>query len=77
MWKQAEYTGKPLEIDTVSSHTHVYIRKNIHHVDETEDQWQCVEQIIPLDEWEQYQFVNKDELQLLENAILELAELIG
>lgn len=82
MWNHTEYTNKPTEIDNTSSSTSVYIRKNISFVEATEERdahWECDEQIIPKSDWVLYEKLlhHDSEISDVEDAIIELAELIG
>ena len=82
MWYKAEYTERPLDVDTKSSATVAYVRKDIIHVDGTEvkdARWECMEQTVPQEDWELYALLmeQKSEVSDIEDALMELAEMIG
>lgn len=80
MFVKTESTERPLVIDKVSSPTTVYVRKDIIEVAETEEKpkhFEYLENAIPTAEWELYEGIIKGELNILEDAIIELAEIIG
>lgn len=77
---------KPDEIDTTSSKSVVYIRKDFKEVEisgmeegETRTVWQYLEQEIPQQDWELYRSVlqNETDISDLTDAVIELAGLIG
>lgn len=55
-WRIARYQNRPLEIDSASSPTTVYERRNIHEViseynDEVIAEWECEERTYTKDEY--------------------------
>lgn len=85
MWKKSESIEKPLEVDTVSSSTVCYVRKDITFVEAVEIEgmekpahWEYLEQTIPAADWGIYESVirNASNINDVSDALIELAEMI-
>lgn len=85
MWKTAQSTVRPLEIDETSSKAVVYVRKDITESVTTDDNEEEItvytyqENTIPKADWETYKAVMENESQTtdLELAVCELYEMIA
>ncbi len=88
MWINAENgdSTKPSTIDSTSSSTHVYVRKDFEEVptyDQDGEQigthWKYKEQCIPKEDWEIYQTAmqNTADINDLTDAVIELAGILG
>ena len=80
-WKQTESNDRPLDIDKTSSHTTVYIAKNVKFIEATEDkdahyEYQVMK--IPHNEWGLFESVMSHDTALddVYSALTELAEII-
>ncbi len=82
MWYKVEGgTARPGVIDTTSSKKYNYIRRNIEHLEETEDlpeRWVWEEQKIEKNVWDTYRATteNTSTLEDVQAALIELAEII-
>lgn len=80
MWRKSESKIKPVLIDTTSSQTVVYVRKNIEEVTrDDETLYVYDEQEVKKEDWDLYKTVldNSSELADIEDALVEIANLIG
>lgn len=80
MFIKSESTERPLLIDKVSSPTTVFVRKNIVEVAATEEipaHYEYEENAIPTEEWNLYESIVRQDVNDLEDAIFELAGIIG
>jgi len=80
MWIKSESKIKPVLIDTTSSQTVVYVRKNIEEViRDDETLYVYDEQEVKKEDWDLYKTVldNSSELADIEDALVEIANLIG
>lgn len=80
-WAKSESGVRPAELDTESSNHFNYIRKNIEETKNEEEQIMYVydELKIAKEDWELFNTVNDSATRIaeVEDALLELAELIG
>lgn len=81
-WNIVEYSSEPSTLDTTSSSTLVYIRKDVVFVEATEDKdahWECLEHAVKAEQWELYKSIieNTSALADVEDALIELAGMIG
>ena len=83
-WRKAESTTRPAELDTTSSRKYNYVRKNI--VEEQRETEQGTITMYVYDElkvakadWELFETVSDSAIRIseVEDAVIELAELIG
>ena len=80
MWRKSESKIKPVLIDTTSSQAVVYVRKNIEEVTrDDETLYVYDEQEVKKEDWDLYKTVldNSSELADIEDALVEIANLIG
>lgn len=80
MWKEAEYSIKPEELDTTSSSKFVYIRKDIQLVTKDEGEvYVCKEQQLLKEDFELYSKVlgHDTELSEVRDAVIELSVLVA
>jgi len=80
MWRKSESKIKPVLIDITSSQTVVYVRKNIEEVTrDDETLYVYDEQEVKKEDWDLYKTVldNSSELADIEDALVEIANLIG
>lgn len=80
MWRKSESKIKPVLIDITSSQTVVYVRKNIEEVArDDETLYVYDEQEVKKEDWDLYKTVldNSSELADIEDALVEIANLIG
>jgi len=80
MFIKSASTEKPSIIDKATSPTTVYVRKDIVEVEEAEDNpkhYEYLENAIPVEEWNLYESLVRQDVSNLEDAICELAEIIG
>ena len=79
MWRKAESKIKPMLIDTTSSNTVVYVRKNIEEVTRDEETlFVYDEQEVKKEDWELYQSIlaNTSDIADVQDALIELASII-
>ena len=82
MWYKVEGgTARPDVIDTTSSKKYNYTRRNIEHLEETEDlpeRWVWEEQKIEKENWDTYQATteNTSTLEDVQEALIEIAGII-
>ena len=72
---------KPSEVDKISSHKWVYVRKNFEYFEETEtegEHWEFDELKIAKDDWQLFEKIleHDNDLDDVYSALTELAELI-
>lgn len=81
-WRETYFNEEPSKIDTTSSRAFVRIRKNIEYVqgdgEYIESHWKCLEQKIPVEDWELYrQIMDHDSaLNDIYDGMAEIASIV-